>query len=223
MRAVAQSPSPAALGGGINPPILVYDTSGPYTDPNINIDINRGLMPMRKTWIEARGSTETLTQQNGFCESKQHSNQAWLHPGSQRLVRRAIKGANITQLHLARKGVITPEMEFVAIRESMQREQMKATGTLDGRLGQKQRDRLMRQHQGQGFGANIPNAITPEFVRNEIACGRAIIPCNVNHPESEPMIIGTGTDRNSAHLSSTGKSGRPSRGHHLGHFSRHPD
>ncbi|RUR34219.1 phosphomethylpyrimidine synthase ThiC [Vreelandella nanhaiensis] len=166
-----------------NPPLLVYDTSGPYTDPNAQIDLRRGLPELRRAWIEERGDTEfldSLTSDYG----KRRANDptlAQLRFDLPRTPRRAKAGKNVTQLHYARQGIITPEMEFIALREN-QRRQALGTAEVERILG--------HQHAGQNFGASIPEEITPEFVRSEVARGRAIIPNNINHPESEPMIIG---------------------------------
>lgn len=159
-----------------NPPILVYDTSGVYTDPTVQIDLNQGLPSIRHTWIEERGDTEFLdglSSQFGRERLKdiRTANIRFAHIQNPR---RAKNGKNVTQMHYARQGIITPEMEYIAIREN-----------------QKQRENVdMRQHKGENFGAKNLTEITPEFVRQEVAMGRAIIPCNINHPECEPMIIG---------------------------------
>ena len=159
-----------------NPPILVYDTSGVYTDPTVQIDLNQGLPSIRHTWIEERGDTELLdglSSQFGRERLKdiRTANIRFAHIQNPR---RAKNGKNVTQMHYARQGIITPEMEYIAIREN-----------------QKQRENVdMRQHKGENFGAKNLTEITPEFVRQEVAMGRAIIPCNINHPECEPMIIG---------------------------------
>jgi phosphomethylpyrimidine synthase len=158
--------------------VVVYDTSGPYTDPSLSIDIRKGLDPLRLPWIESRGDTEMIE-----CTSSRYGRQRENDPDldsirfhRQRKIRRAHPGANVSQMHYARKGMITPEMEYIAIRENQKRESALET--------------WRAQHPGHSFGAAIPAVITPEFVRDEVARGRAIIPCNVNHPESEPMIIG---------------------------------
>ena len=166
-----------------NPPLLVYDTSGPYSDPSAEIDLRRGLPELRRDWIEERGDTEFLdgpTSEYG----KRRANDptlAQLRFDLTRTPRRAKPGKNVTQLHYARQGIITPEMEFIAIRENQRRQA----------LGTEEVERILgHQHPGQGFGARLPEEITAEFVRAEVAAGRAIIPNNINHPESEPMIIG---------------------------------
>ncbi|HEV8107872.1 MAG TPA: phosphomethylpyrimidine synthase ThiC, partial [Burkholderiales bacterium] len=160
---------------GDNPPIPVYDTSGPYTDPAAKIDIRAGLAPLREPWIAGRDDTDVLegpTSEYGR-DRLGDARVAALRFDLRRLPRRAAPGRCVTQMHYARKGVITPEMEYIATREN-----------------QKIIHGLERQHPGQSFGARLQKVITPEFVRDEVARGRAIIPANVNHPESEPMIIG---------------------------------
>jgi len=161
-----------------NPPIYVYDTSGPYTDPQVEIDIRSGLAPLRARWIEERGDTEALSG-----PTSRYGRERLADPGLiemrfnlKRAPRRAKPGANVTQMHYARRGMVTPEMEYIAIRENQRLETYP--------------ELLSRQHPGQSFGAATPRVITPEFVRDEVARGRAIIPSNINHPESEPMIIG---------------------------------
>ena len=163
-----------------NPAVAVYDTSGPYTDPHVTIDLRQGLPLVRAAWIEARGDSELLPDL-----SSHYGRQRAADGGLQALrfahvakPRRAKAGANVSQMHYARKGMITPEMEFVAIRENCLLEEARAQGL------------LTRRHPGQNFGAAIPAEITPEFVRSEVARGRAVIPANINHPELEPMIIG---------------------------------
>jgi phosphomethylpyrimidine synthase len=178
MREIAQSDTPAMFGQEKNPPIYVYDTSGPYTDPGARIDIRAGLGALREKWIAERGDTELLsgpTSEYGR-ERLADAKLAELRFNLKRKPRRAKPGMNVTQMHYARRGIITPEMEFIAIRESQRREALA--------------DLITRQHRGQDFGAAIPRAISPEFVRDEVARGRAIIPANINHPETEPMIIG---------------------------------
>ena len=158
-----------------NEPILVYDTSGVYTDPTVQIDLNQGLPKLRKRWIDERDDTEILDAlTSDFGKARLNDiRTADIRFAHIAKPRRAKLGKNVTQMYYARQGIITPEMEYIAIRENG-----------------KQRDGVdLRQHQGQNFGANV-REITPEFVRQEVAEGRAIIPCNINHPESEPMIIG---------------------------------
>ena len=162
--------------GEKNPPFYVYDTSGVYTDPNVKIDLTKGLPKLRQAWIEARGDTEQLAKLSSQYGNERANDIATanLRFGHIDKPRRAINGKNVTQMHYAKQGIITPEMEYIAIRET-----------------QKQHDLTdLRQHAGNNFGANTPKLITPEFVRAEVAAGRAIIPNNINHPESEPMIIG---------------------------------
>lgn len=182
MREISQSDTPASMGAEKNPPIYVYDTSGPYTDPAVKIDIRSGLAPLREKWIDERGDTEILSGPASIY-GRQRLNDprlAELRFDLKRSPRRARTGANVTQMHYARRGIITPEMEFIAIRENQRCEH----------LADQQRELLARQHPGHDFGAFLPRHITPEFVRDEVARGRAIIPANINHPESEPMIIG---------------------------------
>ncbi|MFC5513570.1 phosphomethylpyrimidine synthase ThiC [Massilia jejuensis] len=192
MRAVAQSDTPASFGGEPNPPIHLYDTSGPYTDPAAAIDIRRGLAPLRRGWIGERGDTEELPGPSSAFGAQRLLDAGLdsLRFELQRKPRRAKAGANVTQMHYARQGIVTPEMEFVALRENLRRKQYLAQLDASGPLGQRTAALLGRQHPGQSFGAAIPLEITPEFVRSEVARGRAIIPANINHPESEPMIIG---------------------------------
>jgi phosphomethylpyrimidine synthase len=192
MRAISQSDTEASFGGEKNPPVYVYDTSGPYTDPDVTIDIRSGLPCPRTPWIAERGDTEELPGPTSAYGIERLADPALaaLRFNLHRKPRRARPGANVTQMHYARRGIITPEMEFVAIRENMRRkeylEELRASGPMGNRLA----DLMGRQHPGQSFGAAIPAEITPQFVRDEIARGRAIIPANINHPEVEPMIIG---------------------------------
>ncbi len=192
MREISQSDTPASFGAEKNPPVFVYDTSGPYTDPAAKIDIRSGLPALRAAWIAERNDTEELagpTSAYGI-ERLNDPKLAELRFNLHRKPRRAKAGKNVTQMHYARQGIITPEMEFIAIRENLRRkeylESLKASGPNGARLA----ELIGRQHRGQSFGAAIPEEITPEFVRSEVARGRAIIPNNINHPESEPMIIG---------------------------------
>ncbi len=158
----------------------VYDTSGPYTDPAVVVDVTQGLPALRTDWIERRGDTEVYAGRSGRPEDNGGSSRLQTHPALQRQPRRASAGANVTQMHYARQGIVTPEMEFIAIRENIRRgEQLDAVAS--------SRNRRLA---GNPFGARIPARITPEFVRDEVARGRAIIPANINHPELEPMIIG---------------------------------
>ena len=192
MREISQSDTPAMFGSEKNPPITVYDTSGPYTDPDVKIDIRAGLATPRLPWILERNDTVELDGPSSEYGQQRLNDPALaeLRFNLHRKPRRAKAGANVTQMHYARKGIITPEMEFIAIRENLRRqeylEQLKASGPMGNKLA----DLMGRQHPGQSFGASIPATITPEFVRDEVARGRAIIPANINHPEVEPMIIG---------------------------------
>ena len=196
MREISQSDTPASFGAEKNPPIFVYDCSGPYTDPSVKIDIRSGLAPLRQPWIEERNDTEMLdgpTSKYGV-ERLNDPKLAELRFNLKRKPRRAKTGGNlsgnVTQMHYARRGIITPEMEFIAIRENLERERYIESLKAGGKTGARMLELLVRQHRGESFGAAIPEHITPEFVRDEVARGRAIIPANINHPESEPMIIG---------------------------------
>jgi len=182
MREIAQSETAASFGAEVNPPIVVYDTSGPYTDTSVHIDIRSGLPPLRAGWIARREDTHELDGPSSAYgrERLGDSKLAGMRFELKRKPRRARPGASVTQMHYARRGIVTPEMEFIAIRENLLRERMLATLP----------ELVTRQHRGQSFGATIPDAITAGFVRDEVARGRAIIPANVNHPETEPMIIG---------------------------------
>ncbi|ROO30736.1 phosphomethylpyrimidine synthase ThiC [Salinisphaera japonica] len=179
MREVSQSNTPATFGVEKNPPITVYDCSGPYTDPDAAIDLTMGLAPLRAGWIDERGDTEALSGLSSQFGRDRAADTATGHLRfpDVRTPRKARAGANVSQMHYARQGIVTPEMEFVAIRENARIDEIKDS-------------RLLRRHPGESYGANIPEYVTPEFVRDEIATGRAIIPNNINHPESEPMIIG---------------------------------
>jgi len=192
MREISQSDTPASFGAEKNPPITVYDCSGPYSDPAAKIDIRTGLAPMRAGWIAERNDTEELPGPSSAfgIERLADAKLAELRFNLQRKPRRARAGMNVSQMHYARKGIVTAEMEFVAIRENLRRREYMASLKASGPMGNKLADLMLRQHPGQNFGASIPAEITPEFVRDEVARGRAIIPNNINHPESEPMIIG---------------------------------
>ncbi|HWX00671.1 phosphomethylpyrimidine synthase ThiC [Collimonas sp.] len=192
MRQISQSDTPASFGAEKNPPIYVYDTSGPYSDPDVKIDIRSGLATPRLPWIMERDDTEELpgpSSEYGI-ERLNDPKLAELRFNLHRKPRRAKAGKNVSQMHYARQGVITPEMEFVAIRENMRRKEYLEELKASGPMGNKLAELMGRQHPGQSFGAALPAEITPEFVRSEIARGRAIIPANINHPEIEPMIIG---------------------------------
>ena len=172
MRAVDLEPSSG------EPPVVLYDTSGPYSDPDARIDIMAGLPELRRDWIRARGDVEEIAQREVRPEDNgqlgpDRSGGVAPFPNVRKRVLRARPGANVTQMHYAKRGIITPEMEYVAAREN---------------LGRSTTSTQMRD--GQDWGAAIPDFVTPEFVRDEVARGRAIIPNNINHPESEPMAIG---------------------------------
>ena len=175
-----------------NPPVYVYDNSGPYTDPQAHIDVRAGLAPLRAGWIAERGDSEALAgPTSAYGRARLADSQlAELRFDLARTPRRARAGANVTQMHYARRGIVTPEMEFVAIRENLNRDAYLQSLQAAGPAGRRMAAALLRQHRGQSFGAAIPERITPGFVRDEVARGRAIIPANINHPESEPMIIG---------------------------------
>jgi phosphomethylpyrimidine synthase len=198
MREISQADTPTGFGGEKNPPITVYDTSGPYTDPDVRIDIRAGLPALREAWIEERGDTERLeglSSQYGQARAADADTAHLRFPGLHRAPRRAKAGVNVTQMHYARRGIITPEMEFIAIRENQRRHEYLESLRNSGPQGAKLAELIGRQHRGNAFGAAAfsgtqAHEITPEFVRDEVARGRAIIPANINHPESEPMIIG---------------------------------
>src|SRR2546429_2031848 len=178
MREIVQSDTPALFGAEKNPPLFVYDTSGPYTDPRVKIDIRTGLAPVRTKWIEERADTEELsgpTSRYGL-ERLADPKLAEMRFSLKRRPRRGKAGRNVTQMHYAKSGVVTPEMEYVALRENQRCDALPES--------------IIRQHPGESFGASLQRFITPEFVRDEVARGRAIIPANINHPETEPMIIG---------------------------------
>ena len=187
MREITLDPTPASFGAEINAPVTLYDTSGPYSDPDASIDLTVGLPALREAWIEERGDTEELDEQSSrYARERAADPRAReLHFQLRRNPRRARAGHRVTQMHYARQGIVTPEMEFIAIRENQRLEEARELAASSGQDG-----RMFSQHPGQSFGAAIPDRITPEFVRDEVARGRAIIPCNVNHPELEPMIIG---------------------------------
>jgi phosphomethylpyrimidine synthase len=192
MREISQSDTPADFGAEKNPPIWVYDTSGPYSDPGVKIDIRSGLAPLRTNWIEERGDVEELPGPSSRfgVERMNDSKLGELRFNLSRKPRRARAGLNVTQMHYARRGIITPEMEYIAIRENLRRAEYIQSLKDTGPTGEKLATLMGRQHRGERFGAEIPAEITPEFVRSEVARGRAIIPANINHPETEPMIIG---------------------------------
>jgi len=166
-----------------NEPVIIYDPSGPYTDPNVKVDVRKGLAPSREKWILDRGDVEAydgliLDSRKGPNSGKEDIEETERFDRGNRKPLRAKSGCNVSQMHYAKKGIITPEMEYIAIRENLRREEWDRDDEREQRLA------------GNSFGASIPQEITPEFVREEIARGRAIIPLNINHPESEPMIIG---------------------------------
>ncbi|MGD9582054.1 MAG: phosphomethylpyrimidine synthase ThiC [Lysobacterales bacterium] len=180
MRSVQLADTPLLFGAEKNPDFSVYDTSGSYTDPDARIDLARGLPALRAAWIAERGDSRelnTLSSVYGQSRASDPRLAGLRFPGG-RPPRRALAGANLSQMHYARRGIVTPEMEFIAIRENAGLELARAQGG------------SVRNHAGESFGASLPALITPEFVRAEVARGRAIIPNNINHPESEPMIIG---------------------------------
>ena len=183
MREILQDDTSDSIGAEENPPIPVYDTSGPFTDPEVTIDLMQGIPDIRANWINDRDDTETLDGPTSeFGQARQGDPElSHLRFEHIRTPRRAKAGKNVSQMHYARQGIITPEMEYVAIRENVKIEELRK----DARY-----EKLLRQHGGESYGANIQELITPEFVRDEIAKGRAIIPANINHPELEPVIIG---------------------------------
>ena len=177
-REISISDTPSEFGAEKNAPVLTYDTSGPYTDPKAKIDIKNGLVPLRNKWIEDRKDTEQLKGPSSAFGKKRKTDPSLedMRFNLKRNPKKAIAGKNVSQMHYAKKGIITPEMEFIAIRENQRREGIS--------------DDLQTQHPGENHGAQIPQKITAEFVRDEVAKGRAIIPANINHPETEPMVIG---------------------------------
>lgn len=178
MRKINLSDTAAHFGIEKNPPVYVYDTSGVYTDPNVAVNLHKGLAAIRSAWIAERGDTEQLSGPSSVFGNERLNDPTTAHLRFDHIRKplRAKSGHNVSQMHYARKGIITPEMEYIAIRENQNMEAM--------------RDSYPGQHPGFSFGASIPAVITPEFVRSEVARGRAIIPANINHPELEPMIIG---------------------------------
>jgi phosphomethylpyrimidine synthase len=200
MREIHQSDTTTLGMNEPNPPVYVYDTAGPYSDPTVAVNLLEGLAPLRLEWILERDDTEPLA---GLTSEFGRSREADVTLDQLRMQRRraplrakagdnprSAATGNVTQMHYARRGIITPEMEFVAIRENINRRAYVESLKNSGPTGAKMAELLCRQHPGQSFGASIPEEITPEFVRSEVARGRAIIPNNINHPESEPMIIG---------------------------------
>jgi len=179
MREIHQADTPTSFGAEKNPPITVYDSSGLYSDPDAEIDLLQGLPDVRSAWIEERGDTEFLDGPSSAYGHQRATEPKLAGLRFQHISkpRRAKSGMNVSQMHYARAGIITPEMEFVAIRENLLLDQLQDSG-------------LLQQHPGNSFGASIPERVSAEFVREEVARGRAIIPANINHPELEPMIIG---------------------------------
>jgi phosphomethylpyrimidine synthase len=178
MREITQDETPASMGAEVNPPVYVYDCSGPYTDPAAKIDIRSGLAEMRAGWIAERDDTEALPRLSSDYGQQRLNDPALadMRFNLQHTPRKAKLGKNVTQMHYARQGIITPEMEYIAIRENQK---------VDGMS-----EMMLKQHPGENFGKAMPKKITPEFVRAEVAAGRAVITTNINHPECEPMIIG---------------------------------
>src|SRR5690348_4123591 len=179
MREIQLADTPSMFGTESNAPFTTYDTSGPYTDPDYRVDLAAGLPALRARWIDERGDTERLADFTSPF-TRRHASARELDDVRFPAIpkpRVAKSGKNVSQMHYARAGIVTPEMEFIAIRENQKIEAIREA-------------HLLKQHPGQSFGAAIPRLITPEFVRDEVARGRAIIPNNINHPESEPMIIG---------------------------------
>ncbi|MDQ6988587.1 MAG: phosphomethylpyrimidine synthase ThiC, partial [Mariprofundaceae bacterium] len=177
MREISLADTTLKKGVEKNPPILVYDTSGPYTDPEVELDLQKGLPDVRTAWVEERQDTAPLTGLSSTYGNERRDDESIDHLRFEHMKqpRKAKVGKNVSQMHYARQGIITPEMEYVAIRENQKRDHLRE---------------ITKQHPGESFGASIPHVITPEFVRDEVARGRAIIPANINHPELEPMIIG---------------------------------
>ena len=186
MREISLTPTKGMNGTkSENIPVIVYDTSGPYTDPSETVDVRKGLTSLRRPWVLSRQDVEELPEASSIYGRMRAADPKLADLRFQHIRKplRARLGRNVTQLHYARKGIITPEMEFIAIRENQSRELAADLSERNGHGG-------VKQHPGFAWGANIPRVITPEFVRDEVARGRAIIPSNINHPESEPMIIG---------------------------------
>ncbi len=182
MREIRQHDTPALFGTRTNPPITVYETAGPYTDPDQSPDPTHGLHRLRQGWIEERGDTRQLEGLSSeFARQRRQATAESVRFPAPPAPSVARPGSCVSQMHYARRGMVTPEMEYVAIRENAQLEEMREAWREAGYL---------KSHPGQGFGANLPELVTPEFVRDEVAAGRAIIPANINHPEVEPMAIG---------------------------------
>jgi phosphomethylpyrimidine synthase len=187
MREVECAPTTTQGLNEDNPPITIYDTSGPFTDPDIEIDLMKGLPALREQWILDRHDTEQLGGPSSEYGLQRQEDESLAHLRFEHLhkPRRAKAGKNVTQMYYARQGIITPEMEYIAIRETARLNELRAQAKTDV-VARK----LLKQHPGQNFGANLPEEITPEFVCLEVAEGRAVITANINHPELEPMIIG---------------------------------
>ena len=183
MREIQQSDTSDSIGFETNPPIPVYDTSGAFSDPDIEVDLMKGMPSVRANWILERNDTEELAGPSSEYGTERQEDPALTHLRFEHIQnpRRALAGKNVSQMHYARQGIITPEMEYVAIRENQRLTELRADPTYK---------KLLKQHPGENYGANLPDVMTAEFVREEIASGRAIIPANINHPELEPMIIG---------------------------------
>jgi phosphomethylpyrimidine synthase len=197
MREISQADTPDGMGAEINAPIYVYDCSGPYTDPAVKIDIRSGLAAMREAWIIERDDTEVLPQLTSKYGQQRLDDPelAEMRFNLSRAPRRAKTGKNVTQMHYARQGIVTPEMEYIAIRENILLSLAEQKFREGGDPSQNQKttglsEMMLRQHPGENFGHSMPKKITPEFVRDEVAAGRAVITANINHPEIEPMIIG---------------------------------
>ncbi len=183
MREIDQDNTPDSMGFEINPPIPVYDTSGAFSDPDVEVDLMKGMPDIRGNWIKERNDTEQLDGPTSEFGSERQNNPELSSLRFEHISnpRRAIAGKNVTQMHYARQGIITPEMEYVAIRENQKLTELRKDPAYK---------KFLKQHPGESFGANLPDEMTAEFVRDEVASGRAIIPANINHPEVEPMIIG---------------------------------
>ena len=183
MREIQQDDTSDSIGFETNPPIPVYDTSGAFSDPDVEIDLMKGMPSVRANWILERNDTEELDGPTSEYGTQRQDDPALAHLRFEHIQkpRRALAGKNVSQMHYARQGIITPEMEYVAIRENQRLTELRADPAYK---------KLLKQHPGENYGANLPDVMTAEFVREEIASGRAIIPANINHPELEPMIIG---------------------------------
>jgi len=183
MREIDQDNTPDSMGFEVNPPVPVYDTSGAFSDPDIEVNLMEGMPDVRGNWIKERNDTELLDGPTSEFGTARQSNPELASLRFEHISnpRRALPGKNVSQMHYARQGIITPEMEYVAIRENQKLTELRKDP---------QYKKLLKQHPGESFGANLPDEMTAEFVRSEIAAGRAIIPANINHPEVEPMIIG---------------------------------